>query len=82
MRPREGHPTLNPASYPDAFMYVFGNAGTHETFHANRKELNKWKVIPRQLRDVTHRSIEVGLSPFTIRTHYSSLCFCIRITWH
>ena len=40
-------------------MYVFGNAGTHETFHANRRELNKWKVIPRQLRDVTHRSIEV-----------------------
>lgn len=53
--------------YPDAFMYVFGNAGTHETFHANRKELNKWKVIPRQLRDVTHRSIEVG-RPFPIFT--------------
>ncbi|KAL7279634.1 LOW QUALITY PROTEIN: hypothetical protein ACG7TL_006040 [Trametes sanguinea] len=48
---------------PDAFLYVFGNAGTGESFHDNRKELSKWKVIPRQLRDATHRSIEVGSMP-------------------
>ncbi|KAJ2975948.1 hypothetical protein NUW54_g11649 [Trametes sanguinea] len=45
----------------DAFLYVFGNAGTGESFHDNRKELSKWKVIPRQLRDATHRSIETTI---------------------
>ncbi|CDO72216.1 hypothetical protein BN946_scf184970.g68 [Trametes cinnabarina] len=45
----------------DAFLYVFGNAGTDETFHDNRKELSKWKLVPRQLRDVTHRSIETTI---------------------
>ncbi|KAI0365339.1 FMN-dependent alpha-hydroxy acid dehydrogenase [Pilatotrama ljubarskyi] len=62
----------------DAFNYVFGNAGTHETFHANRKELNKWKVIPRQLRDVTYRSIETTI--FGVK--YSSPLFLAPIGVH
>lgn len=62
----------------DAFMYVFGNAGTHETYHANRKELNKWKVIPRQLRDVTHRNIETTIFGVT----YPSPLFLAPIGVH
>ncbi|KAI0754486.1 FMN-dependent alpha-hydroxy acid dehydrogenase [Daedaleopsis nitida] len=62
----------------DAFLYVFGNAGTHETFRANRKELNKWMVIPHQLRDVTHRTIETTI--FGVR--YSSPLFLAPIGVH
>ncbi|OBZ71201.1 putative lactate 2-monooxygenase PB1A11.03 [Grifola frondosa] len=45
----------------DAFSYVFCNAGTSATYHNNRKEFDKWKIVPRMLRDTTVRSIETSL---------------------
>ncbi|KAI0931010.1 hypothetical protein AcW1_007122 [Taiwanofungus camphoratus] len=45
----------------DAFLYVFGSAGTNSTHETNRKEYAKWKIIPRMLRDVTYRNIETTI---------------------
>ncbi|THG99093.1 hypothetical protein EW026_g3182 [Hermanssonia centrifuga] len=46
---------------PDAFMYVFGSAGTYAAYAANRQELDKWKIIPRMLRDATVRDLDTTL---------------------
>lgn len=43
----------------DAFMYVFANAGMGKTGEDNRTELDRWKIIPRMLRNVTVRNIQV-----------------------
>ncbi|OCH87326.1 FMN-dependent alpha-hydroxy acid dehydrogenase [Obba rivulosa] len=45
----------------DAFYYVFGSAGTCSTNAANRRQFEKWGIIPRMLRDVTDRSIETTI---------------------
>ncbi len=41
-------------------MYVFGSAGTYAAYAANRQELDKWKIIPRMLRDATVRDLDVS----------------------
>lgn len=41
-------------------MYTFGSAGQGEADAANRIEFEKWKIIPRMLRDATHRNLNVG----------------------
>ncbi|KAL1937793.1 hypothetical protein VTO73DRAFT_12812 [Trametes versicolor] len=46
---------------PGSFAFVFGNAGSGETFRNNRSAFNKWQIVPRMLRDVTHRKIETTL---------------------
>jgi len=46
---------------PDAFLFVFGSAGTGSTKEANRSEFGKWRIIPRVLRNVTTRSLETTL---------------------
>ncbi|KZT12186.1 FMN-dependent alpha-hydroxy acid dehydrogenase [Laetiporus sulphureus 93-53] len=45
----------------DAYMYVFGSAGTASTHDHNRREFDKWKIIPRMLRNVTSRKLETTL---------------------
>lgn len=45
----------------DAYMYSFGSAGTGSTDHANRAEFQKWKIIPRMLRNVTARTLETTI---------------------
>ncbi|PCH40398.1 oxidoreductase [Wolfiporia cocos MD-104 SS10] len=45
----------------EAFLYVFGSAGTCSTHDHNISEFNRWKIIPRMLRDVTHRNVETTL---------------------
>lgn len=45
-------------------MYVFGNAGTNNTYVANRSELDKWRIVPRMLVDATVRNIEVSIWTF------------------
>ena len=54
----EQHKLLS-LNFIDAFLYVFGSAGTGSTYHDNLKEFAKWKIVPRMLRDTTVRNIEV-----------------------
>ncbi|KAI0329024.1 FMN-dependent alpha-hydroxy acid dehydrogenase [Cubamyces sp. BRFM 1775] len=46
---------------PGSFGFVFGNAGSGETYRNNRAAFGKWQIVPRMLRDVTHRTIETTL---------------------
>ncbi|KAI0345557.1 FMN-dependent alpha-hydroxy acid dehydrogenase [Trametopsis cervina] len=46
---------------PGAFMYVAGSAGNGTADAANRAELEKWKIIPRMLRDATKRDLNTTL---------------------
>jgi isopentenyl diphosphate isomerase/L-lactate dehydrogenase-like FMN-dependent dehydrogenase len=41
-------------------MYTFGNAGTGSTYHNNLKALEQWRIVPRMLRNATHRNLDVG----------------------
>ncbi|EPQ54842.1 FMN-dependent alpha-hydroxy acid dehydrogenase [Gloeophyllum trabeum ATCC 11539] len=45
----------------DAYMYIFGSAGTSSTHHANRKAFDRWRLVPRMLRDATERSLETTI---------------------
>ncbi|KAI0694705.1 FMN-dependent alpha-hydroxy acid dehydrogenase [Earliella scabrosa] len=46
---------------PGSFNFVFGNAGSGETYRANRAAFKRWQIVPRMLRDVTFRNIETTL---------------------
>jgi len=45
----------------EAFAYIAGGAGSEITMHNNREAFNKWKIVPRMLNNVSHRSIEIEL---------------------
>ncbi len=45
----------------EAFAYVAGGAGTEETMRANRAAFERWRIIPRVLRDVASRDTTVEL---------------------
>ncbi|KAF9453182.1 oxidoreductase [Macrolepiota fuliginosa MF-IS2] len=47
--------------YPGAFMYAGGNAGTHQTYRANRRAFEKWGIVPRMLVDATIRDLRVNI---------------------
>ena len=49
------------AMSPEAFAYVAGGAGREETMRANREAFERWRIVPRMLRDVSRRDTEVGL---------------------
>ena len=44
-----------------AWAYVAGGAGEGSTMVANRRALDRWKIVPRVLRDVSQRSLAVDL---------------------
>ncbi|KAI9852799.1 MAG: hypothetical protein M1838_005020 [Thelocarpon superellum] len=44
-----------------ALSYVSGGAGERATMDANRLAFRQWKMIPRMLRDTTHRDLSVEL---------------------
>ena len=46
---------------PEAFDYIAGAAGSEITMRNNKEALNKWKIVPRMLNDVSQRTIEVEL---------------------
>ncbi|KAI0698139.1 oxidoreductase [Cytidiella melzeri] len=46
---------------PGAFLYVAASAGNGSADAANRAELDKWKIIPRMLRDATKRDVNTTL---------------------
>ena len=59
--------------YSEAFNFVLSTAGSGETYRANRKEFTKWQIVPRMLRDCTHRNLDVrhtlSSSPPYLHTH-------------
>jgi lactate 2-monooxygenase len=40
---------------PGPFWYVEGGAGSGATVRANREAFDQWRIVPRMLRDATHR---------------------------
>lgn len=40
----------------EAWAYVAGGAGLERTIHHNRRAFDQWRIIPRMLRDVSHRN--------------------------
>ncbi|KAI0671172.1 FMN-dependent alpha-hydroxy acid dehydrogenase [Trametes maxima] len=46
---------------PGSFNFIFGYAGSGETYRNNRDAFKRWQIVPRMLRDVTQRSIETEL---------------------
>src|SRR4051794_27417877 len=55
-----------------AFAYIATGAGTEATVRANREAFDRWKILPRVLRDVSDRDTSVELfgrrlpSPFLL----------------
>ena len=46
---------------PEAFGYVAGGAGAERTMHANLEAFERWKIVPRMLRDVSVRHLNVSV---------------------
>jgi lactate 2-monooxygenase len=44
-----------------AFAYVAGGAGTESTVRENREAFERWRIVPRMLRDVSARDTSVEL---------------------
>jgi lactate 2-monooxygenase len=57
---------------PEAFAYVAAGAGAERTLRANRAAFDRWRIVPRMLRDVAERDTSVELfgrrlhSPFLL----------------
>ena len=49
------------AMSPEAFAYVAGGAGAESTVRANREAFERWRIVPRMLRDVSVRDTSVEL---------------------
>lgn len=49
------------AMSPEAFAYTAGGAGAERTMAANRAAFDRWRIIPRVLRDVSTRDTSVEL---------------------
>lgn len=45
----------------EAFAYTAGGAGSESTMHANRAAFDRWRIVPRVLRDVSVRDTSVEL---------------------
>jgi lactate 2-monooxygenase len=45
----------------EAYAYVAGGAGREETVRANREAFERWRIVPRMLRDVSVRDTTVEL---------------------
>jgi isopentenyl diphosphate isomerase/L-lactate dehydrogenase-like FMN-dependent dehydrogenase len=46
---------------PPAYGYVAGGAGAERTMHANLQAFERWKIVPRMLRDVAVRDLSSTL---------------------
>lgn len=46
---------------PRARAYLFGGAGTGSTMRANAQAFERWRLVPRAPRDVSHRDHRVSL---------------------
>jgi len=60
------------AMSPEGYAYVAGGAGTEETIRENRAAFERWRIVPRMLRDVSVRDTSVEVlgtpmaSPFAL----------------
>ena len=45
----------------EAFAYIAGGAGSESTMRANRAAFERWRIVPRMLRDVSTRDASVTL---------------------
>jgi lactate 2-monooxygenase len=60
------------AMSPEGFAYVAGGAGAEETIRENRAAFERWRIVPRMLRDVSRRETAVDVlgtpfaSPFAL----------------
>jgi lactate 2-monooxygenase len=54
----------------DAYAYVAGGAGAERTIEANRAAFDRWKIVPRVLRDVSDRDLSVQLFGRSLRTPF------------
>jgi lactate 2-monooxygenase len=52
---------------PEGFAYVAGGAGAEETMRENRAAFERWRIVPRMLRDVSerHTAVDVLGTPFS-----------------
>lgn len=50
----------------EAFAYVAGGAGTESTVRENREAFERWRIVPRMLRDVSARDTSVELFGATL----------------
>jgi lactate 2-monooxygenase len=46
---------------PEAFAYVAGGAGTESTIAAGREAFERWRIVPRVLRDVSQGDTSIEL---------------------
>jgi len=46
---------------PEAFAYLAGGAGGEATMRANRAAFERWRIVPRMLRDVSRRDTSIEL---------------------
>ena len=57
---------------PEAFAYIAGGAGIEDTMQSNRIAFNRWRIVPRMLRDVSMADTSIELfgdtlpSPFLL----------------
>ena len=60
------------AMTPEGYAYIAGGAGTEETIRENRAAFERWRIVPRMLRDVSVRKTSVEVlgtpmaSPFAL----------------
>ena len=50
----------------EAAAYIIGGAGTERTISENRQAFERWKIVPRMLRDVSQRDTSVEILGQTI----------------
>jgi lactate 2-monooxygenase len=46
---------------PEAWGYVAGGAGSESTMRANRDAFDRWRIVPRMLRDVSVRDLSTDV---------------------
>ena len=51
---------------PEAFGYVAGSAGSGATAMANRRAFDRWRIVPRMLRDVAERDVSTTVLGVTM----------------
>jgi hypothetical protein len=64
-----------------AYMYTFGNAGTGSTYRNNLEALEQWRIMPRMLRNVTHRNLDVRTALLASYQQPCQLCLSDHPLW-
>lgn len=59
--PAELEEAARRAMSAEAFAYVAGGAGAESTMRQNREAFERWRIVPRMLRDVSRRDWSVDL---------------------